>query len=102
MRIFFSIVFVLRFFAPVGLPASKVVTSLTVGERTPRKNYGNFRVCKAASYTSRVGQPSALNGGSASPENASPVEDSPWRARTDGKGVRRRRHKFLGGKPQRF
>jgi hypothetical protein len=24
-------------------------------------------------------------GGSASPENASPVEDSPWRARTDGK-----------------
>ena len=30
---------------------------------------------------------SQSDGGSASPENASPVEDSPWRARTDWKEI---------------
>jgi hypothetical protein len=38
-------------------------------------------------------------GGSASPENASPVEDSPWRARTDGQ-TKRRRRKLQAAKPR--
>jgi hypothetical protein len=41
-------------------------------------------------------------GGSTSPENDSPVEDSPWRARTDGKKLSRFRREIRARQARDF
>jgi hypothetical protein len=41
------------------------------------------------------------HGGSTSPENASPVEDSPWRARTDGRTIAEGTNAYQAAEPSR-